>query len=218
MRHNLTIEQQKAASSGGDRRSWPLTRPRPEWDALIGLDWSWTRPALDPSGRLVRLLDLPAWQRCGADRVAETASAESPPVQAPDAVAACTADFEGLAIEIDGGAYRPTDKGWSPRWEFSPSLGRLRGSVILVPRIAGPGLPDFTEYLLRLNRDLRFARVGYLDQGIALQVVFPAEDRRWLNLGQDALCVIVELLRPQAVWWSRPHELVTDLFHKAAGF
>ncbi|MGA2068502.1 MAG: hypothetical protein ABSG86_26245 [Thermoguttaceae bacterium] len=217
MRHDLPLDEQHKVSSGGDRLRWPLACPRQAWDDLVRLDWCLARPALDRSGRLMRLLDLPAWQRRGAGSVAETAAAESPPLPAPDAVAACTADFEQLAIEVDGGAYRPTAGNLAPRWEFSPALGRLCGSVVLAPRIAEPALPDFTEYLLRLNGDLRFARVGYLGRGIALQVVFAAEDRRWLDLGQDALSVIYELLRPQVAWWNQPRELVVDLFREAAG-
>ncbi len=217
MRHDFSVAQKKAPS-GGDRQRWPLAHPRHAWEDLLRLDWSLARPALDRSGQLVRLLDVPAWQRRGAGSVAETAAVESPPVLAPDAVAADTADFEQLAIEVDGGSYRPTGRSRTPRWEFSPALGRLCGSVVLAPRIAEPGLPDFTEYLLRLNRDLRFARVGYFGRGISLRVVFPAEDRRWLDLGQDSLSVIYDLLRPQVAWWSQPRELVADLFREAAGF
>jgi hypothetical protein len=216
MRHDSLIEE-RPVSNGSGRRRWLLECPRQEWDDLARLDWSLARPALDRAGRLVRLLDLPAWQRDGAGGLAETAAAESALVPAPDAVAACPAGFAPFTIEVDGGAYRPTVRSRAPRWEFSPALGRLRGSLVLAPRIAAPVLADFSAYLLRLNRDLRFARAGYAGRGVSLQVVFPAEDRRWLDLGQDALRVVYELLRPQVAWWNQPRELVGDLFREAAG-
>jgi hypothetical protein len=169
---------------------------------------------LDHSSSLIRVVDLPAWRRGGSGNIGEKATAELPPVLPSDALPAHEAELEQLGIEIDGGTYCPAGRGGAPRWEFSPSLGRLCGSVLLVG-VCQPGLPAFAEYLLRLNRDLRFARIGYLGRGIALQVVLCAGDRRWLALAQNALNALQELLRPQVAWWNQPRELVADLFCQA---
>ena len=39
-----------------------------------------------------------------------------------------------------------------------------------------------------------------------------------INFVHDVLGTLFELLRPQAVWWRQPRELVADLFRKADGF
>jgi hypothetical protein len=212
MKNSPAIREERF--SGGIRLLWPVESPRLESDELVRPDWSLARTALDHFGRLVRLIDLPPWLQVDASSAVEMALAETPPMVTCDAVAAGESDFEKLGIEVEGGNYRPANRGWATRWEFSPGLSRLRGSVLLAAGCeAGP--PAFTEYLLRLNRDLRFARVGYLDRGIALQVVLAAGDRRWLNLAEDALRTIRELLRPQVGWWNQLRELVADLLREA---
>lgn len=209
----VAFEQE--AFSGGIRLWWPCACHSSTLDELAELDWSLARLALDPLGRLIRLVDVPAWQRAGAKDLGRMASAEVPPVMAHDASAAYDAELETVGIEVDGGTYWPGGQNHAARWEFSPTLGRFCGSIMLA-RAFPRRLPAFTEYILRLNRDVRFARIGYQQGGIAMQVVFCRGDRRWLAFAQDVLMTLQELLRPEAAWWDQPRALVAALLHQAS--
>ena len=126
-------------------------------------------------------------------------------MEAPDAAPA-PESLVGGGIDIEGAAYRPTSAGQVIRWQLSPRLKRLRGQVCAAR--TSTRSRRFARYLLHLNHDLRFVRVGYDDHGIALQAVLPCDDPKWLDHAESALMAIYDVLRPQIAWWLQPPELV----------
>jgi hypothetical protein len=214
MTYRPETELEARPFSGGVRFERPLARPLAA-DVLTELDWSLSRPAIDPSGRLVELLDAPVTEPnfMEPDLCAKKWF-EPLPVLAPDATVAGIAELGSSGIELEGATYQPACDGFAPCWQYSPSLGRLRGHVVLT-HAAQPRLAAFENYLLQLNSNIRFVRLGCRDDGIALQAVVPNDDRYWLAVVQDALIHVCELLRPQAAWWDQPRALVEDLFHQA---
>ena len=201
--------------SGGVRIERPLAQPLAATaDVLLQLDWSLSRPAIDPSGRLVELIDVPVTELNSPQPDSRDKNWFGPlPVLATDATVAGAAELGDSGIEMEGMTYQPTGNGFAPCWQYSPALGRLRGHVVLTPGTQ-PRLAAFENYLLQLNSNIRFVRLGCRDDGIALQAVVPSDDRYWLTVVQDALLHVCELLRPQAAWWDQ-RALVGDLFHQA---
>ncbi|MBM4089076.1 MAG: hypothetical protein FJ276_06545 [Planctomycetes bacterium] len=180
-------------------------------DELVTLDWSLGRPARDRAGRLCRVIDVPNSRTRVAEFDCEAALREPLPLVVSDA---CSpgAGFECDGIDVDGAMYEST-KWRAARWERSPSLNRLRGYIPLAS-IRKP-CPAFLEYVLRLNEDIRFARVGCLGDGtVALQAVLFHQDQAWLRSARNALKVLLEILGPQARWWIHT-ELVADLLDQA---
>jgi hypothetical protein len=213
MKTSAKIEEE--VFSGGVRLWRPLTG-RPEGaDALTRLDWSLSRPAFDRSGRAGRLIDLPASSLATGPEMNKIAWLESSPVEATDARASRATEWGESGIEIDGGTYCPANKDAAARWEYSPGLGRRRGQVLLARR-GSPAPAAFHDYLLRLNRNLRFVGVGFVGDAVFLQVVVQGDDRAWLGLARDALVHVYGVLRSQVAWWCQPRELIEDLFRQAA--
>ena len=214
MTYRSETELEARPFSGGVRFERPLARPLAA-DVLMRLDWSLSRPAIDPSGRLVEVIDVPVTEPTSmAPALRDKKWFEPLPVLAPDATVAGAAELGSSGIEMEGTTYQPTGSGLAPCWQYSPALGRLRGHVVLT-RAAQPPLAAFEQYLLRLNLNIRFVRLGCRNDGIALQAVVPSDDRYWLTGVQDALLHVCDLLRPQAAWWDQPRALVEDLFHQA---
>lgn len=202
--------------SGGVRFERPLEQPQAATaDVLTQLDWSLSRPAIDSLGRLVEVVDVPVTEFNSMEPDSRAKNwFELLPVLAPDATVAGAAELGDSGIEMEGMTYQqPTVSGLTACWQHSPALGRLRGHVVLT-RGTQPRLAAFENYLLQLNSNIRFVRLGCRDEGIALQAVVPSDDRRWLTVARDALLHVCELLRPQAAWWDQP-ALVEDLFHQA---
>ncbi len=200
--------------SAGVRRWFPLSR-RAGLIELTKLDWLLTRPALDGRGRLVRVMEVPAWRRGDVDRLLDQASNASARFVAADAAPAPEL-LVGSSIEVDDASYRTTPAGHCIRWEFSPGLDRLCGTLC-VAQATGARSSRFAQYLLHLNWDLRFIRIGYAGADIALQAVLPGHDRLWVELAEGAFTTICDVLRPQFSWWHQPRWLVDDLFRQVDG-
>jgi hypothetical protein len=117
-------------------------------------------------------------------------------------------------IEIEGTTCCPGGEGTTLSWQRSQQLRRLRGQA----RLAHADLlesAEFNDYLLRFNHSVRFARLGWQGDAIALQVVVPIDDRYWLAIAGETLVHVSRLLRPQVAWWDQPRALVEDLFQQA---
>jgi hypothetical protein len=198
------------AFPGGVRRWFPWD-PCADLVEVADLDWSLARPALNSWGQLVRVFEMPDWRQGDAGNLLDQASEAFTRLDSADAAPASEL-LVGSGIEMDDGAYRSTPAGRAIRWEFSPGLGRLRGQLCAAS--AGSRSSRFAQYLLHLNWDLRFIRVGYAEAGIALQAVLPGHDRRWVELAESALTTLSDVLRPQFSWWHQPRWLVDDLFHQ----
>jgi hypothetical protein len=192
-------------------RHWFRLAPCDDLIGLVELDWSLARPALGVRGQLVRVLEVPAWRQGDAVNLLEQVPGAPARFDAADARPASEL-LVGSGIELHDGAYRPTPAGRAIRWEYSPGLDLLRGR--LRADSAGARSTRFAQYLLHLNWDLRFIRIGYAEAGIALQAVLPGHDRRWVELAESALATLCYVLRSQFSWWHQPRWLVDDLFHQ----
>jgi hypothetical protein len=212
MRNRLTAPGGEEHFSVGVRRWRPLATSV-DVIQLAQLDWSVARPALDRVGRLVRVMEVPTWRRGDVERLLLQASTSSARFDvAADAMPAPEL-LVGSGIDVDGAAYRMTPAGQAIRWEFSPSLDQLRGRLCMAQCVDARS-DKFARYLLHLNWDLRFIRIGYAGSDIALQAVLPDRDRRWVELAEGAFTTLCDVLRSQAAWWHQPRWLVDDLFRQ----
>ena len=201
----------KTPFSGGTRFSIRLGTGAHHRADLAQLDWSLCRFVEDREGQLHRIIDVPRVPSSVEPPDCRFALTEASPVLAPDSVdAALTGLTSG--IEIEGATYRAARRGLTTRWEFSPGLRRLRGRTTLASMTHSVS-PALAGYFLRLNADLRFARVGCVDTEIALQVVVPSDDRHWREVAENALGSLFDVLARQAAWWSKPSELLDEFFN-----
>jgi hypothetical protein len=138
-------------------------------------------------------------------------SAQEPfPLLATDAACACLADLDG--IEMDAATYETIGPGHVCQWQSSRSLNRLRGWIVLGS--SPPTSVGFANYLGRINRDVRYVRVGQTQGRVAVQAIVPAHDTGWRAVATKALQTVVEILLPQAAWWSKNGRLVEDLLRE----
>ena len=199
--------------SGGFRLQRRLTPPR---RAELRLDWSWSQLAIDRAGRLVELVDVPAAPHAGTDPARRRAN--------------WFRTAAGAGSRHDRGRGSPLARCGDRNRKgkpISPRAADPRSAGSTVLRSAGyagmsywhvriePPLESFEKYLLRLNANLRFVRLGFRDDCIALQAVLPSDDPGWLNVAQDALIHVRDLLQKQVAWWGQPRVLVKELFHQA---
>jgi hypothetical protein len=202
---------QRSAFSGGTRYWCALAEDSPD---ATHAEWSFSRPGRDPAGQLVRLVDVPSCYSKDPERLGDVVLTEREPVRRLEAVAPNARSFTDGGIEIGTGWYCPLNGGCVAKWETSGALQRLCGSVQLAHLENGTPSPLRT-YLLALNWDLRFVRVGVGGQEVLLQVVVPDDEAQWLRLAHQVLETIYQMLQPQTSWWRQPRHMLQELLQRA---
>lgn len=175
-------------------------------------DWSMSRPAVDPAGRPVRVLDVPPWAAGHRETIRDLLDEASwdgwdgAGTRSPDKGPAGPA-MRGIEFGVDVLGGRDCPVCWRTRG------GRLCGQVLLA-RLTSEDRPGFGRYLLRIAWHLRFVAIGFASEGIAVRAVVPVDDEKWRDLSERALAAAVRHLQSQTAWWTAPAELLAGLFEQ----